>query len=102
MVAERTRRRSTSQSRSMGCANRRLKTSQLPSSPGKITRKRLQSSPRWFSTGVPESPTRKSASTSRTARARRVAAFLMACASSRTRVAKRFRLKRSRSRVSRP
>jgi hypothetical protein len=54
-----------------------------PSSPGLRNSKRLHSSPRWFSIGVPLRASRYRERSSRAAFADAVAVFLMACASSR-------------------
>ena len=73
---------SRSRSRSIGVANRSLKRVAVPSRPGLRKLMIDHSSVRRFSTGVPESAMRKSASRSNNATERFAAEFLIACASS--------------------
>jgi len=67
----------------MGAAKRRAKDWAEPSRPGLRKRKRLQSSPRLFSTGVPVVAMRKEAFRENAAAVRFAPAFLIAWASSR-------------------
>ena len=76
-----------SRCRSIGPAKRSAKRDALPSRPGLQARMMDQSSPRRFSTGVPDKAMRNPAFSANTAWLRLAAAFLMAWASSSTSVA---------------
>ena len=75
-----------------------LEVAAVPSMPGFTNLMIAQSSERRFSTGVPESASRISATSWRAARAVAVVVFFTFCASSRTTQRKRMRARRSTSR----
>ena len=76
--------RSPSPCFSMGVRNTSLKRAWLPRKPGIRKWNRLHSSPRWFSSGVPDRHSRCRVSRPATTCAAWVLAFLMFCASSST------------------